>query len=364
MKLMLLLADTEGGGAQRTMVNLANGLAAEGTFDVKLVVGRSGGAAEAWISSTVDVIDLNAPRARFLPFSLSRKIDAVKPDAVLSSLVHANVAAWLGRSLSRSKPALLLRETNTHRHRPDFKRMMGVAAGLAYRRAERVIALSEGVGKELVGLYDLQPDRVVTIHNPVGIDLFHRKASERKALPALPRRFVAVGRLAAQKNFSMLIEAFAAGAPEDAELTIYGDGPEREMLTGRIEELGLAGRINLPGFVSDMPAELIKHDTFLLSSLWEGFGHVIVEALAAGLPVIATDCPYGPRDILKNREAGLLVENDNISALADAIRRISTDRALYAQMRRTAAEAAEPFAINRIVGRYRDEILTVLDQRV
>lgn len=352
-----VLPDFDGGGAQRTLVNLAGAFQADG-LRVRLIAGRADGAARQWLSPDVPLIDLGAPRMRGALPGLIRALRADPPDIVLSTMVDANILSWIAGRFVTPLPRLVLRETNSHRARNDIGWLRLALIGRAYRAADRVVALSEGVRQELVADYRLPPGRAVTIHNPVHLS---PAGTTRPRPPGMPqgRCVVSAGRLTRQKNFPLLLDSFAA-LPGDTQLVILGDGPDKDTLRRQAEQLGVANRFHLPGFV-DRPGDWFAHAAvFALSSRWEGFGHVIVEAMDAGAPVVATDCPHGPRDIIESGVNGLLVPNEDVKALTDALQRLLSDPEKAARPAIAGKQSAERFAVDRIAAEYRrlfDEIL-------
>jgi glycosyltransferase involved in cell wall biosynthesis len=133
------------------------------------------------------------------------------------------------------------------------------------------------------------------------------------------RRFVAMGRLVRQKNYPLMLDAFAAAAASEDCLTIFGDGPERAALTARAAALGLAGQIHFAGHVSQSAEALLDHDILLLSSVYEGIPAALVEGIACGMPIVATDCGDGVRGLLKDWASARLVEGQTVAAFAAAI---------------------------------------------
>jgi len=142
-------------------------------------------------------------------------------------------------------------------------------------------------------------------------------------------------------------------------LVIVGEGPERAGLSATAAELGLTERVLLPGFLVDSAAWYAHGDLFVLPSRWEGFGHVIIEATACGLPVIAFDCPYGPVDILGDGKGGILVPREDVDALARAIDNLLGNQATRKQLAAEATRAAERFSLQRITMQYCDLIESV-----
>src|SRR5690606_18649968 len=143
----------------------------------------------------------------------------------------------------------------------------------------------------------------------------------------------------------LLMRAVAALPRRDVQLVLLGEGPERPALEALAGALGIRERVLMPGFVADPVAWLAHADLFVCSSRWEGFGHVIVEAMAAGVPVVATDCPHGPRDIIEPEKTGLLVALDDVPALAAAVARLIDNPDLGRRLAASAAVSCRRFAV-------------------
>jgi glycosyltransferase involved in cell wall biosynthesis len=180
-----------------------------------------------------------------------------------------------------------------------------------------------------------------------------------------PKVFTAVGRLVPQKGFDMLIDAFAAvaSAHQDWILRIWGEGPERAGLERQIALRGMTGRIELPG-VSNSPGSWIKSaDAFVLSSRFEGWGLVLGEAMAAGLPAVSFNCHWGPAEMITHDENGLLVPSDDVPALASIMSRLMGDAELRTRLGEIAAASMRRFAPENILDRWRAVINDVLESR-
>ena len=360
IRVAFFLSDLDPGGAQRTIVNLVKGLPLH-RFFASLVVARGSGAARDWLEKEHEIIDLGCARTRDALLPLRRYLAAERPDILFATMVDANIVAALAARLVGHRPHLILRETNPHRARNDLGRIRRWAVQWAYPRADALVALSNGVGRELIADYGLDPARVVTIHNPVDTESWRRRAETARAGAPPWGSFagkgpvlVAVGRLIRQKGFDLLLRALARcqGAGRQARLVIVGEGPERRALEALAAELGIAERVLLAGFATDPAAWYAHGDLFVLPSRWEGFGHVIVEAMACGLPVVAFDCPYGPIDILGDGEGGVLVPPEDVAALAVTLDRILGDRDRRARLAAAAPHIAERFSQSRIVREY------------
>jgi len=281
----------------------------------------------------------------------------MKPDLLFSTKLDANIiSAAATYSLGEQAPRLVVRETNSHIARGDIGTLRSKAIGLAYRSSDRVVALSEGIRTELVDLYKLAPSQVVTIHNPVAIPNLvvaaQRAANEPSPVGRNHRLVVAVGRLTRQKGFDILLHAFAHTSLANTILAILGEGEERQELQALTATLGLENRVILPGFVSNPGKWLAHADLFVLSSRWEGFGHVIVEAMAAGVPVVAFDCPHGPRDIIENNVTGVLVPTNDEVELGLRIAQVLSNSAMGAQLSAAARKKLHRFSLTEISKTY------------
>lgn len=350
---LCVLPDLSGGGAQRTMINLFHQLPEHG-WQTELAVVQGGGAAEDWLGPDDAVTDLACGRVRHGFRGLRRLIASREFHLVFATMLDANCLAALACAGQRPRPALVVRETNSQRARGDLGALRQRLAAWAYRRADRVVALSHGVERELVEDLRLDAARALTLPNPVDIDAFSSPATA----DPLPAGWgdgpvvVAAGRLTRQKGFDILLDAFAELQTTSARLVILGEGPDRAALEAQAESLGLANRVLLPGFVASPRDWYAQASLFVLSSRWEGFGHVLVEAMAAGLPALASDCPHGPRDIIDSGRTGLLVPPDSAEALSAAIDRLLQDTPLAQKLAAAGREAATAYGAARVAGRY------------
>lgn len=191
-------------------------------------------------------------------------------------------------------------------------------AACVYRKADAVVAVSEGVRQEVLQQFRSEPERVFTIYNPVvqEHDLVARLPALRT--PGEPPRLVALGRLTRQKGFDLLIQAMAQ-VDGPWQLDIWGEGPDAPALQALIEDYRLQGRIRLQGITDQPFAVLRQADLFVLSSRFEGLPTVLIEAVACQCAIVATDCPQGPREILDHGRLGRLVPPEDVAALARGI---------------------------------------------
>lgn len=254
----------------------------------------------------------------------------MQPDLVVGFLVRANVAvAFSGGGWRRILcERMHMRSHLAGRYRGWRRRLIHRLLGMAYARADTVLGVSQGVSDDLIATFGAPSARVKTINNPYDLDRIAADAAEAPSIALPPEYLLAVGRLVAAKGFAELIAAYTLASPP-IPLVILGEGPERAALEARIAAAGLAGRVLMPGFLADPFAVMGRARALVSASHNEGFPNAIAEAMALGLPVLATDCPSGPADLLgaaagtpgtvTEARAGLVVPMGDVAALARGI---------------------------------------------
>ena len=348
------LPNFAGGGAERAFLRLAGGLAEHGPVD--LVVAGTGGPLVDEVPATVSVIDLGCSRVATAPVPLARYLRRVRPRALISAITHANLVAILAHSLARSRAALIVNEqlhfTAELEHAPKLSaRGMAVPMRLLYPRADRVVCVSAGVADDITRTARLGHESVVVIYNPLPVGELRQRAAAAPDHPwftaGAPPVVLAAGRLTPQKDFSTLLRAFSlARERADARLVILGEGPERPRLERLATDLGLGEAVDMPGFAEDPYPYFGAAALFALSSGWEGLPTVLIECLAIGLPIVATDCRSGPCEILEGGRLGTLVPVGDAAAFGKAI----VDA--LASPRPIPDNAVDPYRLERIAGEY------------
>ncbi len=320
--LALLLPTMSGGGAERVAAHLLGHFAGRGVrCDLVLLEARGERLAE--VPEGVRLVDLACPRARFAPPRIARYFAEARPQVALSLLCQMNWAAAAGHALCRRPPPLVWSARNDlSRFVGEFPAALRPAVRAGFRRLSRrvahLIAVSEGAAADYAREAAIPEARITVLPNPT---IEPARLPERPARRAPgPPRILAVGRLAAQKNYPLLLEAAARLAEtRDFRLRILGEGPDRAALEARAARLRIAGRVAFPGFSPDPLAEMAGADLFAMSSDFEGLPNALIEAMALGLPAVATDCPTGPREILEGGRWGRLVPPGDAAALAAAL---------------------------------------------
>ena len=304
------------GGAERLWACLASAIKTRG-FDVQFIQDFEASDNRPNLRSDIPVHTLGTNH--FLAtWRLARLLSHLKPDIVFSAVGASNPKLMAAKALSVSPTRTVI----TYHGFDEWK--SGFLSRLAYqglpvlsRLATRTVTVSEGLKLVLLKHWRSYEPKTVTIHNPV----FFPAGTEAPSASELRARepvILAVGRLVPEKDFATLLRAFTRVQTPGARLVILGKGPERESLEALARELGITERVSMPGYSQEPWHAYQTAKVFALSSICEPFGNVIVEALAHGLPVVATN-RAGPREILDNGRYGVLVRRKNPAALAKAI---------------------------------------------
>lgn len=354
MRIALFVPDLRGGGVESVRLQLSREFLARG-HEVDLVLLRKQGDLLKLVPEPVRIIDLQAPRIRqgFMP--LVRYLREQQPDALISSMWPLTAFAPLAARLAGYRGRVIISEHSPlsiayGQHGKWHRRVMSASQRLAYPLADVRIGVSSGIADDLAKLSCLPRDTFTVIHNPAALGNVNMHA----ACPAeLADRsgpvILTVGTLKPVKRHDLLIQAFSRLPRElGATLCIVGEGQMRAQLERQIEYLGLQGRVLLPGYAANPGPWYAHADVFVLASDYEGFGNVIVEAMEHGLPVVSTNCPYGPTEILDNGRYGRLVPVGDDKALADAIIAALNDTQTPAALQRRAAD----FSVEKIGARY------------
>ena len=356
-RIAILLPTLDPGGAERVMLNLSHGLVERG-HAVDMVLGSAKGAFLPELDARIRLVDLAAPRVLQAFPALVRHLRSERPQVVISSLPHLNLAAILARSWSRIRTRLVLVEhgdvtlASVHGLR-RWERFFPAAMRLLYPFSDAVVAVSQGVADGLVQRAGIPREKITVIHNPIVTPDIPGKAAAALDHPWFkaggPPVIVAAGRLTVTKDYPTLLHAFALlRARRAARLMILGEGEMRAALEILAISLGIEADVELCGFQTNPFAFLGRSAVLALSSTWEGFGNVLVEALACGTQVVSTDCPGGPAEILEHGKYGRLVPVGDAPALAAALGE-ALDAPLPVEMLR---ERAQAFSVDAALEKY------------
>jgi glycosyltransferase involved in cell wall biosynthesis len=324
----IYMHDLAGGGVERQTLSLAEQLGELGV-SVTLVLHQVRGQLLPQLPPGLKVFDLRSRRTLQDIPRLSAYLYRTRPDILLANLDHNNIAALVANGLAGGRTKTVICQHNPiSSDFTEFERWTYRFVPLAYRLLapfmSQAVAVSDGVADELRTLARLPRRKVRTINNPV----VGRNFAERAAAPVdhpwfdTPGQpvFVTAGRLVVQKDHATLLRALAIHRQHTpGRLLLLGSGPLSESLQGLARELGIAEAVDFLGFRDNPLPYFRRADAFVLSSRSEGFGNVLVEAMACGTPVISTDCCHGPHEILDNGLYGALVPIQDPAALAEAM---------------------------------------------
>jgi glycosyltransferase involved in cell wall biosynthesis len=343
------------GGAERVFINLAKGISEQG-YAVDLVLSRAEGPYMSQIPDTVRLVDLKAPRVLGSVPALVNYLNHEHPTALLSAM-FANVIALWARRLCSVPLQLIITEHNTLSSIVKYKNdlrwwLYPKLAGRFYPWADNIVAVSNDVADDLTRVAKIPHELIEVVYNPVITPDLQAKSQEPLEHPWFTDGeypvILAVGRLTYQKAFDVLIHAFSLVRKSfHARLLIIGEGEERPALESLIRQLGLEADVKLMGFVKNPYPYMSHASLFVLSSRWEGLPTVLIEALYLGMPIIATDCPGGSREILKDGQFGRLVPVDTPLILAEAIEGSMFERRSY-----PPKESWQSFKLDFVMDRY------------
>lgn len=325
-RLAIFFADFHCGGVERMRTLMSAEFLARGV-EVDLVVLNAVGELLGSVPAGVRVISLDAPRVRHSLVPLVRYLQEQPPDALLADSWPLTTVAVVAARLARYEGRVVVVDHNTLSLTPLFRRWpvrlaMHATIGATYPHASARVGVSNGVAEDLASIGRLQGDSIRVIYNAsaTGNHAGRSGATDPWAALGAGVRVLTVGSLKEQKDHATLLRAFRELRDRGAaQLAIVGDGPLMRATADLAAELGVASDVHMPGFVDDVSGWYAGADVFVLSSTFEGFGNVIVEALDHGLPVVSTDCRSGPREILADGRFGTLVPVGDASALARAI---------------------------------------------
>lgn len=283
---------------------------------------------------------------------LRRSLKETAPDLVFSFLTRTNVMTLI--AARRLGFSVVVSERNNPA-RQDVGPVWRALRATFYPRAFGLVTMTNGA---LQYFAPAMRKRSWVIPNPVDLP----NTGERRRGGNI---LTAVGRLVPQKGFDLLLQAFAQVSPDfpDWKLVIWGEGPDRPALESLRDRLELRERVEMPGVTSRPGIWVDTADAFVLSSRFEGWGIVLLEAMAADLPVVSFDCEWGPREMIEDERSGLLVEPGNVDALARAIRRVFGDEELRANLGAAAGLSARKFTPQRIVDQWSEVARAALQDR-
>lgn len=351
--LYLYIPSFAGGGAERIFIRIANYLANEG-HNVCFIVNHDGGPLKDMLSEKVNLQVLGIERGPKAILALARVLREHKPKGLISVMTRTNIVALLARRLSGQDTRVVACERNHYSTiLKDFDpvRRVGVdwCVRWLYPKAHAVIGNTPGVTRDVAEAASLSPENTGVIPNPAPdgeeLDAARDAAMDHPWFNDDKPVAVAIGRLLPQKDYPTMLEAVAKSG-DDLRLAVLGTGPDQDALEAYAEKLGIGDRVEFLGFRMDRFAYLVRADVFLLSSITEGFPNALIEAVAAGIPAVTTDCAGGgAQEIMGSEFPERIVPVGDAAAMADVIKGILDARA-------AGYDASEKVRAERVAQRY------------
>lgn len=321
LKISFFIPELGIGGAERTVIRLSNDLNRRGNLINIICI--NGGKISHELDDNIDISIINSPSVpqigilSSVPY-ISRCLQKSSPDILISFMKHANIAALLSHRVSSFDFPIIVSERNhlstSLEQKNSINRViMKLMINQLYDHADQIVSLSEGVAEDLRQTTKISSDKITVIYNPVVSSKLKERSKQSVDHPWLNDMdtdvILGAGRLVDQKDFTTLISAFSlvADQHDNTRLIILGEGERRQELKEQIKQLGIEDIVQLPGQVTNPYPFMRSASVFVLSSAWEGFGNALVESMACGCPVVATDCQSGPREITNDGEYGSLV---------------------------------------------------------
>jgi glycosyltransferase involved in cell wall biosynthesis len=327
-KLAIFVAAISGGGVEKAVVNLANEIAKKG-INIDLLIADDTGISSLYFDPNISVIKLSTKRVFFCIPELILYLIRAQPDVLFSAMEYVNFIALVSKKISFTSTRVII---SSHaplvyfiRDEKFFKwRLLKKLLSYLYGTADKVITVSKGLERSLIGELNINPAKILTIYNPIINESLINDSLEDLSDPWVKSSkspyIISIGRFAKEKDYPTLINAFnLVREKRDVRLVILGQGPEWENVNKIINFHGLSSFVHTPGFVLN-PYKYIKNAAcFILSSKNEGFGNVLVEALALGCPIVSTNCEFGPVEVLENGLWGSLVPVGDYESMANSV---------------------------------------------
>jgi len=330
--LSFFIPDLSVGGAEQVAITIVNGLAARG-HNIDLLLSSASGELRSELSEQVSIVEMPPSKtpvvgvAAHFPFLVSY-LYRREPAALFPHLEHPSVVCLGVNKLLNTSTTVIPTQHSAFGHAVEETskdRVVRRVVPRLYPASDQIVSVSKGVANSVVEQTPVDMSDVSVLYNPVDVERIRERATQpvdHDWVESDERNVVLfVGRHASQKNLQAWVRAFerVASRDPDARAIIAGKGPCREQVLTTVERHGLSDLVSLPGYVDNPYRYMAKADTFLLASRYEGLPTVLIECLSVGCPVVSTNCPWGPSEILADGEYGTLVPVDDEAGLADAV---------------------------------------------
>lgn len=366
MEVVFFLPSFESGGAEKVMMNVAKGIQNRGHGVQVLVLNNEGNLNPKEKMSTTELktVGFSGIKIPLYIYQINEYITENEPDIFISSMTHINVMCSVLFMIFNYNTKLILTEHNTLSEKRGLQsRLVKYFAKIFYPAADSIVGVSQGVSNDLNRILKDMGNDIKTIHNPVlteDIIEESQKSIDHRWLndDGVPV-FLGAGRMVEQKDFPNLIKAFKLVNEEiDSKLIIIGRGNHELELENVVIEQGVQDDVDFPGFVDNPYAYMRQASVFVLSSAWEGLPTVLIEAMACGCPIVSTDCPSGPSEILDSGKYGRMVPVGDPQGLSDAMIKELNDPTPSDTLQKSAFER---FSKDKVLDEYEDLIMNIYD---
>lgn len=365
-KVMFFIYRLSYGGAARTMMNIVNHLNRD-KFEPILVTLDYTFDYEQYVKEDVTFIKLPTKRLRSAIIPLAKLIRKERPDVLFSTIPNYNTIAIIAKLLSRTKTKVIVREAAYlgGSKKENIKLRM---YGLLYKAAHQVIALSNGVKDNLISRYHVKSNDIKVIYNPVDLQYIKEamqqplNKSDENTYCTERKIIVTAGRLVKEKDHATLLRAFSrVNDVVPSELVILGEGELESSLRKLATQLNIEAFVHFVGFQQNPYPYFHQADVFALTSITEGFGHVLVEAMATETPVVSTRCAPGGEEVLQNGKYGKMCEVGDDQAISNAIIEIiQANPAMKSKITEKGKQRAQTFSVSQIVKQYEQIFMAIL----
>ena len=360
-KIIFVITSLEGGGAERMLVLILRGLD-RNRYSPAVVVLHPGNAYLEDFPPDIPIICLNKKsRLDFFRviWNLIRVIKQENPSLILSFVTYTNYLSVLACIFIKRRIPLLLREATNltlSLEAKKFTMAKKILVRYLYPKANTIITVSKGIKDDLVTNYRIQEHKILAIYNSVDIERVKKFVIEEVNHPWFKEDtpvVISCGRLVSLKNYPLLLRAVHLVLKKcSLRVLILGEGKERPKLEYYAKKLGVSDNVCFLGFQNNPFKYMARADIFVLSSLWEGFGNVIIEAMACGIPVISTRCPSGPEEIIIDGVNGLLVKVGDAEEMAQAILKLLKDKILREKLVEAGRRRAKDFSLKKMAAKH------------
>jgi glycosyltransferase involved in cell wall biosynthesis len=370
-KVFFTIPSLQGGGAEKVMIYILKYLD-KTKYTPVLILFENKGQFIDNLPEDIAVHSLNKDKILkgfrwLILLRLARLFRSGKPDVIVSFMWYTNIVTLISKILGLINCGVIISErypifVRRERWLVEFMRRLSIR--ILYPVANSIITNSVSVRDEIIQITRIPHAKITVVHNPVDTAIINSLSRDRnyhqwyeENIPVI----ISIGRLSKEKGFPYLLRALHIISSKGFQLrlVILGKGAEENELRRLAKDLGVENRVEFLGFKKNPYKYLVRSSVFILASLFEGFPNVLLEALALGVPAIATDCPTGPREIITNDVNGILVRPADERALADAIKKLLVDKDLRKKLSEAARKRAEDFGVEKIIKQYEDVIDSV-----